>query len=275
MKLRSDNYYTNDANWAFQSVSWFKKFMSCEAEALAELKGDWEPERDITPLLVGNYLHSYFESKQAHENFIEANKEEIKTRTGTLRAPFQQAEKMIYALRHYYNTDKKRWLVDKDFQDMYKGRKEVIVTGEIFGVQWMGKLDCLNLQRQVFIDLKTTRNIRDKQWNQKDMMRESFIRNYNYHLQLAVYQELIKQQYGVHCRPVIMAVSKDKIPDKQGFIFESDEDQMYLENALMTIEMLQPHIEAVKNGEEVPKRCGTCDYCRATRGTTLMNASDL
>jgi hypothetical protein len=274
-QLHSDNYYTNDANWAFQSVSWFKKFMTCEAEALAELKGEWNPKRDLTPLLVGNYLHSYFESKKAHEAFIQANAAEIKTRSGTLRAPFQQAEQMIYALRHYYDTSKKRWLIDKDFKDMYKGRKEVIVTGKVFGVQWMGKLDCLNLQRQIFIDLKTTRSIRDKQWNQKDMLRESFIRNYNYYLQLAVYQELIKQQYGVTCRPIIMAVSKDKVPDKQGFIFESDEDQMYMQSAMMTVESLQPHIEAVKNGEEAPTSCGLCDYCKATRGTTLMNASDL
>ncbi|WP_416353759.1 PD-(D/E)XK nuclease-like domain-containing protein [Agrilactobacillus fermenti] len=274
-RLRSSNYYDIATDWPYQSVSWFKKFMNCEAEALAELKGTWRPERDQTALLVGNYLHSYFESKKAHEAFIKAHETDIKTRSGTLRAPFQTAESMIYALRHYYNESAKRWRLDKDFLDLYRGRKEVIVTGNIFGIKWKGKLDCLNLNRQVFIDLKTTRSIRDKQWNPETMHKESFIYNYNYYLQLAVYQELIKQQYGVECRPIIYAVSKEKVPDKQGFIFTSDEDQWQLQRAMETIKALQPHIEAVKTGEEKPIRCEHCDYCKATRGTTLMPASEL
>ncbi|WP_187337344.1 PD-(D/E)XK nuclease-like domain-containing protein, partial [Lactiplantibacillus plantarum] len=44
-------------------------FLACEAEALAELTGKWQPVRDAKALVVGNWLHSYFESKQAHEKF--------------------------------------------------------------------------------------------------------------------------------------------------------------------------------------------------------------
>lgn len=48
------------------SFSVFKDFEKCEAATLAKLKGDWEPSSDPKALLIGNYVHSYFESEQAH-----------------------------------------------------------------------------------------------------------------------------------------------------------------------------------------------------------------
>ena len=56
------------------SVSLFKDFLNCEAQALAKLKEEWQPVSDPTALLLGNYVHSYFESKEAHDKFLEQNK---------------------------------------------------------------------------------------------------------------------------------------------------------------------------------------------------------
>src|SRR5699024_5064416 len=67
-------YYGNEANWLYWSVSWYKKFVECEARALAELKEDWQPKSNPIPLLVGNYVHSYFESEEAHKQFKAKNK---------------------------------------------------------------------------------------------------------------------------------------------------------------------------------------------------------
>ena len=86
------------------SFSVFKDFEQCEAATLAKLRGDWEPTSDPKALLIGNYVHSYFESEQAHADFISANHKAMMTNPnkkepdGHLRAEYKIADKMIKAL---------------------------------------------------------------------------------------------------------------------------------------------------------------------------------
>lgn len=250
------------------SVSVYKEFLKCEAAELAKLKDEWQPDRSPTALLVGNYLHSYFESTAAHEAFIEANKAEILAKSGKNKgkpkADYQQAEKMIKTLAD-----------DSRFQDLYQGDKEVIVTGELFGVQWKGKIDCLNLDGGYFVDLKTTKDIDGSEWSPIDRRRCGFIKNYGYYYQMAVYQELIKQTFGVDCVPFIVAVSKQDIPAKRAFDFSDVDDQYELQAAMDDIKANQLRIQHVMNGEIEPKRCGKCEYCRLTAELELAHASSL
>lgn len=252
--LTSENYYDRTTDWPYQSFSKFKDFMACEAAALAELKGEWVPERDPTAFLVGNYLHSHFESSEAHESFVEANKSTIIASTGKNKgkpkAAFQQADTMIEKLES-----------SQSFEAFYQGGKEAIVTGKIDGIQWKGKIDCLNLDRGYFVDLKTVDDIHKKHWNVADHSWVSFVEDRLYHYQMAIYQELIKQTYGVTCHPYIVAISKQKAPDMLPIFIPA----YRLEEAMTDIIARQPHIEAVKNGLEKPKRCERCEYCRATK----------
>lgn len=230
--------------------------MACEAAELAQLKGEWEPQRDPTALLVGNYLHSYFESPADHQEFLDKHPEIIATtgkNRGQPKAPYQQADKMIEALAS-----------DDTFNRLYQGEKEAIVTGTIGGVEWMGKLDCLADNHRYFVDLKTTQDIYKKYWVEDNSAYGSFIEAYRYPLQMAVYQELIRQQYGAEASPLIVAVSKQDPPDKAIVSIP----QELLDYWLHRIEDEQPRIEAVKNGELEPKRCGHCEYCRATKKLT-------
>ena len=254
--LNKANYYTNDADWHYQSATQFKGFMACEAAELAQIKGEWEPQRDPTALLVGNYLHSYFESTAAHQDFLDEHPEIIATtgkNRGQPKAPYQQADKMIDTLQN-----------DETFNRLYQGEKEAIVTGTIGGVEWMGKLDCLADNHKYFVDLKTTQDIFKKYWVADNSAYGSFIEAYRYPLQMAVYQELIRQQYGAEAAPLIVAVSKQDPPDKAIVSIP----QELLDYWLHRIEDEQPRIEAVKNGEIEPKRCGHCEYCRATKKLT-------
>ena len=62
------------------SVSQFKSFagtdgkLACEAEAMAELRGEWEMKK-TTALMVGSYVDSYFEGtlddfkKRTHRSY--------------------------------------------------------------------------------------------------------------------------------------------------------------------------------------------------------------
>lgn len=53
MELTAENYYSPEANAEYMSVSQFKSFagtdgkLACEAEAMAELRGEWEMKKTI------------------------------------------------------------------------------------------------------------------------------------------------------------------------------------------------------------------------------------
>lgn len=229
--------------------------MECEAAQLAQLKGEWKPQRDPTALLVGNYLHSYFESPEAHQAFLDEHPEILATtgkNRGQPKAPYQAADKMIQTLE-----------TDALFRGLYRGQKELIVTGSIGGVDWKGKLDCYvgSAKEPFFIDLKTTKDIHERYWIEETSQWGSFIEKYRYQLQMAVYQELIRQQYDVKARPLIVAVSKQDPPDKAIVEVPQDDLDEWLDRVIQE----QDRIQAVKNGEVEPTRCEKCEYCRATK----------
>lgn len=237
------------------SFSVFKDFKKCEAATLAKLKGDWEPTSNPEPLLVGNYVHSYFESPEAHQEFVEANKSEmISTRgktKGQLKSSYKVADDMIKALSE-----------DDFFNYVYMpGEKEVIVTGELFGHQWKGKIDSLCLDRGYFCDLKTVDDFHKGHWNPELRQKINFVEDRGYHMQAAIYQELIRQTFDVDCQPYIFGVSKQPIPDKIAISFDGD-GQFLMQSALEKIKTDQDRFWRVLMGEEKPKRCGKCEYCR-------------
>lgn len=61
MQLTSENYYSQEANREYMSVSGYKDFagtygkLPCEFHAMEKLNGNWEDEK-TTALLVGSYV---------------------------------------------------------------------------------------------------------------------------------------------------------------------------------------------------------------------------
>lgn len=276
--------------------------MKCEASKLAQLKGDWAPESDPAPLLVGNYVHSYFESPEAHEKFKKENQSalyksptvnQIKAELdrfgipygksakkdvllgilndngkyvhGDLYAHFEVAENMIKALERQTKIMK-----------LWNGKKEEIVTGELFGVQWKGKIDLLSVENSHFVDLKTTANMYKRFWSKKYGTWVSFVEEYGYALQMAVYETLLEKQYGKPFKPSIIAVSKKDIPNVRWIEMFSDEAERLKEYELEQLEMNIERISKVKNGEVEPTYCGKCDYCKLhTIEETFVSPSEL
>ena len=92
----------------------------------------------------------------------------------------------------------------------------------------------------------------------------SFIEEWQYPIQVAVYSEVerLARNRDTYKDFYIVAVSKEKIPD-HAIIDLTDPERRELE--LNRIKENLPRILAVKSGQEPPRRCERCDYCRRTK----------
>lgn len=233
VELTAENYYSQEANRAFMSVSQFKAFERCEAAAMAELYGDYIRPK-TTALLVGSYVDAWFEGTLG--NFKDATPEIFK-RDGALKADYAQAERII-----------ERVQADKLFMEYMSGEKQRIFTAELFGAQWKIKIDSLLPDK--IVDLKVMRTL-------EPVMGKSFIEHWGYDIQGAVYQAV----EGGHKPFYIAAATKEEPTDLEVIHIP----QYALDEALSYVERRMPHILAVKRGEILPERCGVCPYCRETK----------
>ena len=153
---------------------------------------------------------------------------------------------------------------DKQFMDYYVGQKEVAVTGEIGGVEFKGKIDCLNVEKGYFVDIKTTKSDIDNMvWVQDEAsgrnIQVRWFEAWGYVLQMAAYKKMLKEQYGKEFTPVIYAVTKESTPDTRAIVFQSQEK---LDYELSELSMLIKHLDDVKKWKEEAKPCGHCEYCK-------------
>lgn len=236
MTLTNENYYSSEANWEYMSVSQYKQFMKCEAAAMAQLRGEWEPPK-TTALLVGSYIDSWFEGTL--DEFI-ADHPEIYTNTGKLKADFVQAEDIIAFVQK-----------DPMFMRYMAGKKQVILTAEFFGTKWKIKIDSYHPDK--IVDLKVMRSM-------ERIMGKSFVEHWGYDLQMAVYSKV----EGNDLVTYLAVVTKQDIPDKEIISVPRWRRVELLEE----VERNMPRILAVKSGQHPPQRCGVCDYCRATKQLT-------
>lgn len=272
IELTQENYYQDTSRLSY---SRYKRYKQCQAKAYAIDNGIWVEERDETPLLLGNYVHSYFESSEAHEKFMAENGNKLLAKAGknkgNLKSDFVIGDKMIESLKD-----------DDGFNRLYHGypsdkvEKEMIVYGEIEGVPVKGKLDSVNLSRGYFVDLKTMKSIYVEEWNAELRKRVpaavNNILNFGYHGQLGLYRELLKQMTGQEFRPLIVAVSKENVPDKD--ILKIDEE--WLEDGLDNLKAEIVEVWNVIQGKQKTKSCGHCDFCRSKKKlNAVISLNDL
>ena len=243
MKLTSDNYYSLEANKEFFSVSQVKDFLHCEAYAMAKIKGEWT-EEPTPAMLIGSYIDSYFEGTLG--DFISRNPQVFK-KDGTLKAEYQNANEIINKIES-----------DELFMLCMSGKKQVIMSAELFSAPFKIKMDSY-IENEAIVDLKIVKKIREVFY--KNGGRQSFIEKWGYDIQLGVYQEVVKQNTGTYLDCIIAAADKQKYPDIDCILIPNDQ----LEFQRRELAWKMPRIIDVKSGKEPPKRCGVCDYCRATK----------
>lgn len=267
-ELTRENYYTPEADWEYMSCSQYQAWNECEARELAKLQGRWVDE-DKEAFLVGNYFHTYFESPEAHEQFCNEHFDKI-FKTKTIKgkggmpdqtvvtgkyAPYVQADKMIQVAE----SDP----LIKSLLDL-PGENEMIMHGELFGVPWRIRLDKYVADGRMIIDYKTVANIGELKWSDELREKVTFIDAYGYMMRAAVYSEIEKQNANSDKDPnfIIIAISKQDYPDKEVLLLNHRQRYDY---ELEKIKERLPYIRQIKEGRTKPKRCGYCDYCRATK----------
>ena len=239
MQLTSENYYSQEANREYMSVSGYKDFagtygkLPCEFHAMEKLNGNWEDEK-TTALLVGSYVDSYFEGSL--EQFKKDNKE-IFTQKGDLNSDYKQAENIIARIER-----------DKYFMKYMSGQKQVIMTGELFGTKWKIKMDSY-IPGVAIVDLKVMASITKLEWV-KDIGYLDFVRYWGYDIQGAVYQEIVRQNTGEKLPFFIAGATKEKPEPDIRIIHVTDN---YLQEALHMVEMNMPRIPGQPFGKQRPK----------------------
>lgn len=236
----NDNYYSPEANREYFSVSQYKDFCKCEAMAMASIRGEWVRPK-TTALLVGSYIDSWFEGTL--DEFKVQNPEIFKkTRSGDpqLKADFVEAEEIIQFLQR-----------DPMFMRYMSGRKQVIMTRELFGTLWKIKMDSYHPDK--IVDLKVMRSM-------ERIMGKSFVEFWRYDLQMAIYSAVEGRDLATY----LAVVTKQDPPDKEII----DIPRWRRVELLEEVEKSMPRLLAVKSGQVPPQRCGVCEYCRATKMLT-------
>ena len=242
MKLTKRNYHSRKANQHFMSVSQFKSFSKCEHAALAEIKGKYKRET-TTALLVGSFVDSYFEGTL--DKFIKQHPEIFK-KDGTLKAEYIQAEAII-----------QRILKDKLFMQYMSGESQVIMTGSISGVPVKIKIDSFHEDK--IVDLKIMRDFENVYI--ADSGSVPWFAAWEYDLQGAVYQEIVRQNTGKKLPFYLAAATKEKHTD----IDIVHMNQHYLDFALDRFKADVGRYDAIKHGIIAPERCEFCEYCKKTK----------
>lgn len=262
--LTRDNYYTPEADMAFMSCSQYQGWLECEAAQLAKLQSRYVPEPSEA-FIVGNYVHTYLEGKEAHEAFLKEHfndiyKTKVDKKTGEITvtgkyAPYEKADNMIKAFE--------RSPIIKNYIDC-PGENEKIMHGEIFGMPWRIRIDKFIDSRNTIIDYKTCADFNKTEFNPITGQRESFIETYGYVMRAAVYTEIYKQFMKKDVDPyfLLLCVTKQDVPDIDIFMLNHKERYEF------ELEQMKTHvarIKKLKEGSVKPVRCGKCEYCRATK----------
>ena len=247
MKLTDDNYFSQEANMEYFGASQFKSFLKCEAEALAELKGEIERPASKA-LMIGSYVDAHFAGEM--EQFTENHPEIFNSRTGELKADYRQADKLIARAER-----------DEMFMEYMSGDKQVIMTGEIHGQPFKIKVDSLHDDK--IVDLKV---MKDMKPIFKDGERKTFIDAWQYDIQGYIYQQIVAQNVGIELPFYLAVVTKEEHPDLA--IIEIPQWRLNSVDAI--IDHYIDHFAAVKEGTEQPVRCERCGYCRDTKKLTKV-----
>ena len=255
MTLTSDNYYSQESNVQYFSVSQYKDFLKCPAMAMAKLRGEYEPEYGRA-LLLGSYVDEVLTgTDESIKQFIVEHVPELFKKNGDRYADVQQADDTIVRIRkqplmmHYLS-----------------GVHQSIFTGEIEGVPIKVKLDSYK-PGEYICDLKYTASLRSPN------KFESVISYYGYQTQAAVYQEIVRQNTGKQLPFIFVVATKEK----PAHLAVGEMNQWNMDEALESVKKNISGFQKIKSGALPAERCESydCPFCTGTKIITEPVDTDL
>lgn len=243
--LTPETYFSPEAEAFYMGSTQFKRFMECESQALAILRGQYVPEVS-TALLVGSYVDAHFSGTL---DIFKAQHPDIFKRDGSLKAEYEQANYIIARIEQ-----------DEAFMAALCGYSQVIMTGEIEGVPVKIKVDSMLPDRTV--DLKIMRDFADVY--DKEEGWQPWWKALRYDIQGAIYQEIRRQNDPSGRRlPFGTAGATKEKPEPDIGLFDFPQDVLSL--ALEEVRANIVHFDSLKKGLYEPTGCGKCPWCRSQK----------
>lgn len=251
MILTNENYFSPEMQKKYMGVSQYKAFENCPACAIAEINGTYT-KQTTAALLVGSYVDAHFEGTL---NLFKAQHNELFKRDGSLKSEYVKAEDIINRIER-----------DDMFMEYMSGKKQVIMTGNIAGVDIKIKIDSLCPDK--IVDLKIMRDF-DPIYK-PEQGRLPWYEAWRYDLQGAVYQEIYRQNTGEILPFYLAAATKEPV---------TDIGIWHISNEALRFELTRfaenvPVYDAMKNGAIEAPRCEKCDYCKQTKILTEVIESE-
>ena len=255
MILTEKNYYSQEANLEYFSVSQFKDFQKCPAMAMAKLRGEYEEEFGRA-LLLGSYVDEMLTGNdESIKNFIVEHMPELFKKNGDRYADIQQADETIVRIRkqplmmHYLS-----------------GKHQVIMTGEIEGVPFKIKMDSFDPDEYI-ADLKYMASLRPPN------LFQPMVQYWSYDVQAAVYREIVRQNIGKELPFFFVVATKEK----PAHLAVGEISSWNMDQALERVKKHISHYQKIKSGKIDPERCEDygCDYCTGTKIITEAIDTDL
>lgn len=243
--LTKENYKDNHY---YLSYSRFSKFLNCEAAAFADYKT--EP---TVAFLVGSYVDAYFSNEMPE--FQAAHPEMYNSRTGELKKDFIKADEIIARIEQ-----------DPLLVHYMSGEKQTIMAGEIEGVPFKIKMDSY-LENEAIVDLKIMKDF-NKVWSTAYKAYINFVEAYDYDIELAIFQEIVRQKTGGKTLPCYLVCATKENPPDIG-LFEIPQET--LDKALQTVKNNLPRYLQISQGKVAPHRCEKCAYCRSSKKAQLIS----
>lgn len=242
--LTASNYFSPENQMLYMGVSQYKTFADCQLRGLAEARGLYVRPMS-TALLVGSYVDAHFSGEL---DLFKAQHPEILKRDGSLKSEYENANDIIARIER-----------DEEMMRYLTGQHQVIMVGEIGGVKFKIKIDCLN------DDFTTDQKImRDFKPLWKDGEKLHWIEYWGYDIQGAVYQEIRRQNLGDRKPFVIAGATKEPVTDIDLFNIP----QHIMDAKLQEVEYWAPQFQAIKEGKIEPEACGVCDWCKERKVLT-------
>ena len=249
-QANSDDYHSSTG---FLSNSFISDFLHCEYNAMIKFaKVDDIDDGFNEHFAIGHLTEAIiFEGDEGRQKMLEKYGDNAINTRGKPYSWVEKAEEYAESVLAHKNLVN---LLNAEGGEYHK-----TLFFKLHGVDFRAEVDFMNLNKLIEIDLKTTKsNYVDKSYNKDTRQYNStFIDDFNYHRQRAIYQAGIKSTHDVLVTPHILSVSKSTKSVRM-FVFD---DQERLNYEIANLAPVVDRFKEVVSGEVEPRQCETCERC--------------